>query len=477
MSHREPATDTNMNGEMRSRDHFLSLRWKLASKARHYFDSQVPLERCERSSIPGTTRIGPLPVCPYSAIDLSREGPGTELRGSITLYQDEDNHIDVACVGAAMTVTVTKNGSDVSRSRFMAASARATGIRVHLNGRCLAVHMIGDGSTIPGKGYCGCVGIGDHFDLRDDKVRSRFSIFGSLETDPGATCALRTYLTCGTGQADPRAIRYEDGTTMSDGSRIWLAMTTRGYDHVEDSCQGVYELDMDSLRLRLVSIIGFEPQKSELIDGLDCHGTQRQWHAAAILYDRSCGQWRFSVTSHGDDHALWQGTLPRDPRQPGYLTAQARRMRYPASGNDEDSYAEYDPRTGAWTLVYVRWHRALGRYETYMAESSEWDGSYSCVAGPGDAQTGPMMQTFADGRIVLAGRGSDSGFVALDPDDGMRVIGHLELDVSPTGRSVWPVFVELPTGSRLISFSRDPADGQTPTGRYSYGDMLVYGCR
>lgn len=493
--------------------------WTLRSQRRHYFDSSVTLNEWkadpnddERASggltvtnagtgsvpLEWLRRIGDASPCPYAATDVDCRGIGT-VDVVLSYRVDGANRIDVVqhCKGSAtigVTIAVIKYGRNVMTRDLQVpgGGARRRILRVKLNGMCVSVHcpMSDDGNraaaTEPvGNDYCGSVDIGAIFDLRSDVVRNRFRLLGGVRVSAGGSVVIRSmreYLTCGTGQADPRVVQLEDGTPIVQGNRIWIAMTTRGYERVEDSCQGVYEFDLNTYDLRLVSVIAFRPSADDLIDGWDASGTDRQWHAAAILFDEHANRWRFTVTSHGDDHALWQGELPHDPRRGGFIEAKARRMNYPASGNEEDSHVVYDAGSKSWLMIYVRMDRQLRKYLTFLAQADTWDGIYRDVAGPGDAQTGPLLQRANGHWLVFAGlwndEPDDAKFVALDPDCGLRKMGQLHVDHEPDGRSVWPAIVPVTAagdGSQLmLSFNRNPTLGQTPTGRYSYGDLLVY---
>lgn len=522
--------------DMRNPDDVTTRRtWTLRSRRRHYFDSSVPLDEWDPyqldlvvgdldsvslRAVPEGVEVdnastddavclwmpGRGNVCPYGVIDVDVAGTAessANVDAIVSIRGGNNDRIDVIqrhCgdLATGIHVEIARGGTIVmARDLPVPEGLRSGVLRVRLNGRCLSVHvpsqevMDGEGASesvmpeTPGHDYCGSLDIGDIFDLRDNVLRSRFRLYGGVRIPAGGRAtvrAVRQYLTCGTGQADPRVLQTVGGEPIVDRDRIWLSMTTRGYMRVEDSCQGVYELDLRSFRLKLVSILAFRPSPDDPIDGHDLSSTDRQWHAASLLYDRDKDAWLFTVTSHGDDHGLWQGTLPRDPRDGGFMEVRASRMHYRSIGNEEDSHIVHDRRTGKWLMAYVRRNLKLDKYETFLARSDTWNGTYTDIAGPADAQTGPILQTVDGRRYVFAGLGDSGRFVAMDPDDGLRRIGFLHLDQEPDGRSVWPLVVPLPDSSEdadgrrclLISFNRDPKLGQTPTGRYSYGDVLIY---
>ncbi|MBT1176039.1 hypothetical protein JS532_00435 [Bifidobacterium callimiconis] len=534
--------------------------WTLRSRRRHYFDSSVPLGgwdsyqldlvagdldgvslravsdgvEVDNASNDDATCLwmpGLGEICPYGVIDVDVAGAvesSANVATIVSIRGADGDRIDVVQRhnGDAIDgvhVEIVRGGTVVmSRDLPVPEDLRAGVLRVRLNGRCLSVHVPSSAGVVdgevgidpaapeaPGRDYCGSLDIGDVFDLRDNALRARFRLYGGVRIPSGGRAVVRSvrqYLTCGTGQADPRVLQTVDGDPIVDHGRIWLSMTTRGYMRVEDSCQGVYELDLRTFRLRLVSILAFRPSPDDPIGGRNLSGTDRQWHAADLLYDHDRDRWLFAVTSHGDDHGLWQGTLPYDPRDGGFLVARASRMHYRSVGNEEDPHIVRDRRTGTWLMTYVRRNLELDKYETFLARADAWDGTYVDIAGPADAQTGPLLQTVDGRRYVFAGLGDSGRFVALDPDDGLRRLGFLHLDQNPDGRSVWPLVVPLPEsaaasglpgssdsaepsdasgssdpswntdGTRclLITFNRDPKLGQTPTGKYSYGDVLIY---
>ena len=82
-------------------------------------------------------------------------------------------------------------------------------------------------------------------------------------------------LTTGVGQADIRALTYEDGSPLLDNGRLWFTMSVRGR-HLPHPLQGVFSLNPSVFDVRLESIIVFDRD-----DGL-----LRNEIASHIFYDR-----------------------------------------------------------------------------------------------------------------------------------------------------------------------------------------------
>ena len=82
------------------------------------------------------------------------------------------------------------------------------------------------------------------------------------------------YLTCGTGQADPKVLHYENGEPIAKDDTIWIAMTTRGYDPIPASHQGLYRYNIKTHEWALVGDMTFDQGD----------GVLRGWHATDIFY-------------------------------------------------------------------------------------------------------------------------------------------------------------------------------------------------
>ena len=101
-------------------------------------------------------------------------------------------------------------------------------------------------------------------------------------------------LTCGTGQADPQIIQTTDGQPLIRDGRLYICFTTRGFERIFDSYQGIYSLDLASYELRLEGAMFFGKG-----DGL-MYG----FHATKVVYNPSTEEFLVMTTTHEDTHTL-----------------------------------------------------------------------------------------------------------------------------------------------------------------------------
>ncbi|MBR2073000.1 MAG: hypothetical protein IJ976_04980, partial [Alistipes sp.] len=109
----------------------------------------------------------------------------------------------------------------------------------------------------------------------------------------------QSLLTSGTGQADPQVIQTTDGRPLIRDGRLYICFTTRGFERIFDSYQGVYSLDLDSYELRLEGALFFG--KGD--------GIMYGFHATKVVYDPATEEYLVMTTTHEDTHTLaWART-------------------------------------------------------------------------------------------------------------------------------------------------------------------------
>lgn len=402
----------------------------------------------------------------YAAIDMdiaSQTNTSYTANAVLSLYKDANNRIvivqrDNDAGTKTYTLEVFKNGSSVFNTVISSAGIAASyTLRVHVTGRYLNFFRVKDG--VPG--FFSSVDVGSYFDLRDDNVIKDFSVCLGARLDPSESVGfskLEQYLSSGTGQADPRVLHYEDGAPIIVDNKIWLAMTTRGYDPIPASHQGVYSYDLTTHEWQLTGDMSFD----------NGDGFKRPWHATDIFFDRRDHKWKFFTTSHGDDHKIYYGICNKDPRFG--ISEVAATVLNNRIGQGEDPSVIYDAAAGKWRLAMCQ--SVTGGFNTVLLESENWNGPYKQIALNSDiSSTGILIQKVGGNYYVFQGRGNGNYEILSYP-------GLVKLDVvkaSPllTDRNIWPVIIPITdtvgTTYHFLTFDREQV-----TGTYSYGNIHWY---
>jgi hypothetical protein len=402
----------------------------------------------------------------YAAIDMdvaAQSHAGYTANAILSLHKDSQNRIlivqrDNDAGTKTFTTEIFKEGVSVfSQNLSSAGIAAPYTIRIHLTGRYLSFFRIKDEVST----YLTTIDVGTYFDFRDDRVINEFSVALGARLDPAESVGfskLAQYLSSGTGQADPRVLHYEDGAPVIVNNKIWLAMTTRGYDPIPSSHQGIYCYDLTTKEWQLTGDMSFDKG-----DGL-----KRPWHATDVFFDRNDRQWKFLTTSHGDDHKIYFGICDKDPR----FGISENTVRVLNCGIDqgEDPSIIYDGNAKKWRLAMCR--DAGGGFNTVLLESTEWNGDYTQIAeNSATSSTGILLQKVGGEYCIFQGRGNANYEILSYPDLTKRDV----LKVSPllTDRNIWPVIIpvthETGTAYHLLTFDREQV-----TGTYSYGNLHWY---
>lgn len=348
-------------------------------------------------------------------------------------------------------------------------------IRVQYTGRRFHIFVMGgDGSGYLESFTC---------DMRnaDTPVKWSWKVF--VELSAGSSASLRraeSILSCGTGQADPQVVQHADGTPYIRDGRLFVCFTTRGFEQIPDSYQGVYSLDISSFELRLEGALFFG----------DGDGIMHGYHATKVVYDDRRQKFLVMTTTHGGTHSLaWCETS--DDILHGMHYLECTELDFPHNlsrggkkeGNNETvSGAEdpdffYDAKAGKWRLAYCALDgtKSGGQhltYVTHLCEAKKWNGSYKLIAtSEQDNNTGIRIVEVGGRRLVLSG-GSDVTFYIYDYPT-LEYIGTFKQKYANGGFRGWPTIVPIPYGNYerylWITFDRGAL-----TGRYSYGTLYFY---
>ena len=272
-------------------------------------------------------------------------------------------------------------------------------------------------------------------------------------------------LTCGTGQADPQIIQTTDGQPLIRDGRLYICFTTRGFERIFDSYQGIYSLDLASYELRLEGAMFFGKG-----DGL-MYG----FHATKVVYNPSTEEFLVMTTTHEDTHTLAYCSTKSDLLH-GLHFLECEELDFPHNYtrghgyNTEDPDFFYDSEAVKWRLAYCALKDKS--YVTYLCESDKWNGPYKQIAeSEYNNNTGIRITTVGGRRYVLSG-GTGTTFYIYDYPT-LRYEGTFRQQYANGGFRGWPTIVPIPYGNYerylWITFDRG-----AQTGKYSYGTLYFY---
>lgn len=300
----------------------------------------------------------------------------------------------------------------------------------------------------------------------ESTVTHSFGVYTSLPASSDVTLhKAQSLLTSGTGQADPQVIQTTDGRPLIRDGRLYICFTTRGFERIFDSYQGIYSLDLDSYELRLEGALFFG--KGD--------GIMYGFHATKVVYNPSTEEYLVMTTTHEDTHTLaWSRTKADLLHGMHYL--ECTELDFPhsytrgAGYNTEDPDFFYDSEAGKWRLVYCALKDKS--YVTYLCESDTWNGTYRQIAeSKQNNNTGIRITEVGGQRYVLSG-GSETTFYIYDYPT-LEYKGTFQQQYANGGFRGWPTIVPLQYGNYerylWITFDRG-----AQTGRYSYGTLYFY---
>ena len=296
----------------------------------------------------------------------------------------------------------------------------------------------------------------------ESTVTHSFGIYTSGEVTLHKAQSL---LTSGTGQADPQIVQTTDGKPLIRDGRLYICFTTRGFERIFDSYQGVYSLDVDSYELRLEGALFFG--KGD--------GIMYGFHATKVVFDPEAQEYLVMTTTHEDTHTLAWARSKADLLH-GMHYLECEELDFPhnytrgAGFNTEDPDFFYDSEAGKWRLAYCALKDKS--YVTYLCESDEWNGTYRQIAeSKQNNNTGIRITEVGGRRYVLSG-GSETTFYIYDYPT-LAYVGTFQQQYANGGFRGWPTIVPLPYGNYerylWITFDRG-----AQTGRYSYGTLYFY---
>ena len=314
----------------------------------------------------------------------------------------------------------------------------------------------------------------DHLDLRKQAVFSAMSTHLRVASQEAAYVTIgkcSAAITPGMGQADIRPVTDEEGTPLLEDGRLWFTATVRG-GGLPHPAQGVFSLDPGVFDPRFEGMIVFDRGDGLLRNDLASH----------LFLDRPSGEWRGWTTgfsAYGDlakkeKKEILAIRSKKDPRK-GFSVMKASPMGL--VGDYEDPHGVFDRSAGKWRILLCQ---NAGGYKAAVFESSRWDGGFSRIAGPVEADsTGTTLQMIDGVRYAFFGSADRTFHVCSFPD--LKPLGKLDVELPPWNEQanarVWPCVVPLPEGyaTPYLMFTFDRANFPGMEGpNWTYGAMYLF---
>lgn len=314
------------------------------------------------------------------------------------------------------------------------------------------------------------------FRLRDVLARAAFTLGATVPPgDPIVLGGVRSVLSSGIGQADIRAISYEDGTPIIEDNRLWFTFSCRGIG-TGTASQGVMSIDPSVFDPRFEGVIVFDRG-----DGL-----LRNDYASHLLYDRTAKEWRavsacFSGGGRGPT-GLAISRSQRDPRRGFFVMPSMRMPQENLPVQCEDPSLLWDEKERKWRLLVSAFTDA--GFRTVLFESPNWSGPFKEIArNPDLNSTGTQIVQIGSKRYVFSGcdriPGRDAGGVIALSYPELKYLGPMHYDLGPEafGGRVWPNILRLPAGypTRYMSIPMDRMNmPDIRTQNWSYGALYLF---
>ena len=300
----------------------------------------------------------------------------------------------------------------------------------------------------------------------DSCIKDSFGVTVSLPKN-GEVSLLKAQnlLTCGTGQADPQIVQNTDGTPLIRDGKLYICFTTRGFEQIRDSYQGVYSLDIDSYELQLEGALFFGKGDGKIYG----------FHATKVVYDETNKEYLVMTTTHADTHILAYCSTKSNILH-GMHFLECKELDFPHNYSrakhkgTEDPDFFYDSEAKKWRLAYCAMKNKS--WTTFLCESDNWNGPYEMIAeSPKNNNTGLRITTVGGRRYVLSGGPGTTYYIYDYPT--LRYEGTFQQQYANGGFRGWPTIVPVPYGNYerylWITFDRG-----AQTGRYSYGTLYFY---
>ena len=344
--------------------------------------------------------------------------------------------------------------------------------RVQMMGTGIAVFVEKDGVSA----LVGSLETNKLLDFREKATFTdmKFRIYTELKPESEVVLsAAKSYLTCGTGQADIRMVTSREGAPYWKDDRLWFLFTARGW-LLPHPTQGVFSLDPTVFNPRFEGTIVFDMGDGKLRNDVGTH----------LFYDAEADEFRgwscnFSTVADGNNRYPSGINYVQSKHRPlkGFVVMKARaaeNMTY----KHEDPCGFWDQEADKWRLLMSSFHEGI---KASLWESDHWDGPWEKIAGPVPRDsTGTLIQKIGDTRYIFAGSSDQAVYIYTYP--GLELLGELNMDYKPWNASVkngrvWPNIFPAPEGHPYpyLALMMDRANFPGYKKGWIYGALHLYG--
>lgn len=287
------------------------------------------------------------------------------------------------------------------------------------------------------------------------------------------------FMDCGVAQADPRAVKYENGEIIENNGKLYFTFSARA-EHGTYQC--VMSWVAGTMRFELEGVILYCTADGVL--GADDV-------AASLMYDRTSGVWRINYASFSHGHVLGSAVFEGDvrfgvniidtvlmPKAPaGLKVGEYDHMLYGKDG-DEDPDLFYDEKRGVWlkTLCRLVEEDGKNRYRYMLFESDKVDGEYRFVSSTvSGEQTGGNIVRIDGEMLFICGNAFDKRadyLVYRLPD--LTHAQNLRFDYDDGGFRGWGTVIPVKRGTRTRHFHLTFDRVRNSSFNWSYGNIYVF---
>lgn len=403
---------------------------------------------------------------PYYTYSFTVREVSRASMGFVVCDQRGDRRVEILlCDGNCISVRYANESHDfpceVTGGETVIATFRAGGVSVYLD-RGEHPMLIGD-VDIP---------LLEEYLNYDVHISATCALLTRLDVGGKAAYRhVRGYLCGGLSHADPKPMKYEDGTPIIEKGRLFLTVSSR----LEKGCfQSVLSWNPTLCDFRMEGAIFYD-----VGDGKCCDDV-----AASVVYDRRTEEWYIWYCSFSHGHILARGRFKGDPRY-GIRILDTKLL--PVwDGEDLTAFAgvpgDEDPDLawidGKWHLTVCRKEPIDGYHYYHFVSDSPLDGFSFVDRTPTGGKTGGMMIPMEGNYYFVCGTDFHSrARYDVYPYDDFSRKERLMCDYDDGGFRGWGTIIGIPLGSRLryywITFDRHNSSAWN----WSYGNIYVYESR
>ena len=274
----------------------------------------------------------------------------------------------------------------------------------------------------------------------------------------------------GVSIADFRAVRYEDGTVINEGGKVYFTASIRTH---AGNYQAIFSWVPGTMKLEMTGTLFFDHGD----------GFWRGYIASILLYNRNAKKWYVWTSSFEHAHILAYGQFDGDPRF-GINVADVKIMEKAGDGEpitefkgffrDEDPDLIYDEKTDRWLLAICRIDKKTHKYVYVFFESDDPFENFKYIGQgvEGASETGGSFLR-VDGEIFfVCGNSFDSrSEYRIYSKDGMKEARFRYPDGGFRG---WGCVMPVTLGARKRYFwlTFDRHNGSSYN--WSYGNLYCF---